>query len=149
VHGTLKNNRRLARIGSLVDRRQFLRFLVTGLTATVANLGAVWLVRTRVDYQSALLIGVTIGFCISFLLSKFFAFQSRSWMAARHEFSRFMIVYAFGILCYFAIAFVFGHGLLLFVLPRRYAELGGAFLGAGSMTFTSYFGHRFFTYGAH
>ncbi|GGH17356.1 hypothetical protein GCM10007036_18720 [Alsobacter metallidurans] len=130
----------------LINFNEFLRFVVTGVTATVGNLAAVFLSRDHAPFGVSLLCGLAAGFSISFLLTKIFAFRSHAWDRAPGELGRFLLVYALGSAVYWVVAFVLGRYALTPYLPLHMAELAGAFVGAGLMTFTSYFGHRFFTY---
>lgn len=130
-----------------VDGGEFARFIVTGVVATGGNVGAMWLARHFVDYSLALLAGIGAGMTLSFLLTKLFAFRSRSWSAARGEMARFFVVYGFGVTLYWGVSMLAGQAILPHLLPRQQAELLGVLIGAGVMTLTSYFGHRFYTYG--
>ena len=141
-----RSNRFLARSRDVVDVREFARFVLTGVLATCANLLAVWLARHVVAYQFALIAGVAAGASVSFPMSKRFAFRSADWKRSHREFGRFALVYAGGVVVYWTVAMLFGRLILPAVMARPAAELVGAFFGAGLMTFTSYFGHRFYTY---
>jgi putative flippase GtrA len=131
---------------SAVDIGELARFILTGVIATLGNVSAVWIARLFVPFEFALPAGIVAGLAISFTLSKFFAFGSRSWAGAGGEAWRFLIVHAVGCAVYMTTAvsigrFLLGHGLII-----KAAETCGILFGAGTMTFTSYFGHRFFTY---
>ena len=129
-----------------VDIREFARFFVVGVTATVANIAAVWFARFFVSLEIALLAGIGAGATISFILSKLFAFASRSWERAGGEAARFLIVYAVGCALYWGVALLCGRFVLVHFVARQTAEMGGVLVGAGTMMLTSYFGHRFITY---
>ena len=129
-----------------VDPWEFARFIGTGITATLGNLGAVWISGHYVTYGFSLAVGILAGFILSFSLSKLVAFKSPSWRHAPGEMVRFLIVFATGALIYWIVGFIVGHYVLPTYLDRQKAELGGAVIGASIMTLTSYFGHRFFTY---
>ena len=131
---------------SAMDVREFARFFIGGVAGAAANLFGVWLVRRLAAYQIALVVGLAVGFVVSFLMSKLFAFRSRAIAGTGTEVTRFMLVYAAGMACYFAISLMVGHGLLLRLLPRETAEMAGAVCGSAAMMLTSYFGHRFWTY---
>lgn len=133
---------------ALMEPREFARFVLTGVIATVANLGTVWVLRQSSGYAAALLCGIGAGFAVSFLLTKLFAFRPGTGFGAASggELARFLLVYGVGVGVNMAAALVAGRMVLPHVLPLREAQMAGAFIGAGTMTFTSYFGHRFFTY---
>ena len=130
----------------LFDPREFARFFATGLLATLGNVSAVWLAASFMRYRWALLLGVSAGFVISFFLGKFFAFKSHDLDRTGLEAMRFTVVYSFGAALYWCVAMLFG----LYILPRfiaaQYTLPAGALFGASTMLFTSYFGHRLFTY---
>lgn len=129
-----------------VDIREFARFLLVGVIATIGNLAAVYLARAFVSFECALLAGIAAGITLSFLLSKLFAFASHSWKRTGGEFVRFLIVYSVGCALYWGVAVALGRFFLAGSLSPRTAELGGAVVGAGTMALTSYLGHRFITY---
>jgi len=131
---------------ALVDPHEFARFLITGIVATIGNLGVVWLLRGSAPYPVALGCGIATGFVLSFALTRLFAFRPAEPDGTGETLARFLLVYAGGVAVNMVVAMVAGHGVLPHWLDLRSAEMIGAFLGAGSMTVTSYFGHRFFTY---
>jgi putative flippase GtrA len=131
---------------TVVDTREFARFILTGVTATVGNIATVWAARFIVSFEVALLAGIFAGIALSFTLSKLFAFGSHSWERARGEAARFLIVYAMSCTVYWVLAVVCGRFVLVRGVAPETAEIGGILIGAGTMTITSYFGHRFFTY---
>jgi putative flippase GtrA len=148
-HQPLVRTRRQAlldRVDGSIDMWEFVRFFVTGVTATVGNLSTVWLVRPWLSYQISILVGIAVGFTISFLLTKLFAFRSPSWKRAGGELARFILVYGVGVAINWTTSMVLGAWLLHYFLPPRFAELAGALVGSSTMMFTSYFGHRHFTY---
>jgi len=131
---------------ALVDPREFARFLITGIVATIGNLGVVWLLRESLPYPVALGCGIATGFVVSFVLTRLFAFRPAQRDGPGETLARFLVVYVAGVAVNMTVAMVAGHGVLPHWLDLRDAEMAGAFLGAGFMTVTSYLGHRFFTY---
>ena len=129
-----------------IDVREFARFVLSGVTATIGNTVAVWLARRFLSFEIALLAGIATAIAISFALSKFFAFRSRSWNRAVGEAARFLIVYATGCAMYWVVAVFIRTFLLARDVAVEVAEPGGVLVGAGTMMLTSYCGHRFFTY---
>jgi putative flippase GtrA len=131
---------------ALVDANEFVRFVVTGVVATLGNITAVFLMRFFVPFKVALLAGIVAGVTLSFTLSKLFAFASRSWDRAGTEAARFLTVYAVSCVVYWALAVVCEQFFLARSPFPEIADLGGVVVGAGAMTVVSYLGHRFFTY---
>jgi putative flippase GtrA len=129
-----------------IDVREFARFVLGGVTAAIGNMVAVWLARGFLPFEIALLAGIATAIAISFALSKFFAFRSRSWNRAVGEAARFLIVYATGCAMYWMLAVFIRMFLLAHGVAVEAAEPRGILVGAGTMMLTSYCGHRFFTY---
>jgi putative flippase GtrA len=129
-----------------IDVREFARFVLSGVTATIGNMVAVWLARRFLSFEIALLAGIATAIAISFALSKFFAFRSRSWNRAIGEAARFLIVYATGCAVEVVVRGVIVRFLLVNGGSVEASEPGGILVGAGTMMLTSYCGHRFFTY---
>jgi putative flippase GtrA/SAM-dependent methyltransferase len=131
---------------AVIDVREFARFVLSGLTATIGNVTAVWLTRRFLSFEIALLAGIATATIISFSLSKLFAFRSRSWNHAVGEAARFLTVYTTGSAIYWMIAVFIRTFLLARGVAIEVAEPGSILVGAGTMMLTSYCGHRFFTY---
>lgn len=129
-----------------VDPRELGRFVVSGLTATLGNVAAVWLAGRLVAFEIALFAGLATGLTISFLMSKLFAFGSRSWDRAGGEGVRFLLVYCVGAAIYWMVAVAVGRLTHAYGLASRVAEPLGVLAGAGVMMVATYLGHRFFTY---
>jgi putative flippase GtrA/SAM-dependent methyltransferase len=132
-----------------IDIREFLRFALTGVVATVGNVVAVWMARQAMPFEAALLVGIAAGLTISFLMSKLFAFGSPSWDRAGGEFARFLIVYGASCGIYWVVAVVARWAAARSGATTDLADMGGLLTGAATMALTSYLGHRFFTYGTH
>jgi putative flippase GtrA len=128
-----------------VDYRELFRFLASGALATLGNLGAVWVTRSLFPFSVALICGICVGMTISFVMSKFFAFRSRSLSRTRAEAGRFAVVYGFGLLLYWCTAVIVRTILSTQVRPAV-ADVGGVLVGAALMVVTGYFGHRFLTF---
>jgi putative flippase GtrA len=130
----------------LVDVREFTRFFLTGVIATLGNVATVAGLRGVLIYPRALLAGLIAGLAISFLVGKLFAFRSMSLRGTWHELARFIIVYAFGAVIFWFVGMIVGLELAPKFMPRQWAEVVGVLAGASVMVVTSYVGHRWFTY---
>lgn len=125
---------------------EFVRFILTGVTATIGNMSVVYGLGYLIEYRLALIAGLIVGFVISFAMGKLFAFKSSSVSSTPREFGRFILVYTIGATLYwFAASFVGLHVATRFFSPRL-AEIVGVLTGASLMVITSYFGHRWFTF---
>ena len=54
-----------------IDVREFARFVLSGVTATIGNMVAVWLARRFLPFEIALLAGIATAIAVSFALSSF------------------------------------------------------------------------------
>ena len=129
-----------------IDPAELVRFILSGVISTLANIAAVRLVRFAVSYEVALLAGIVAGLLVSFALTKLFAFGSRSWSRAPGEAARFVVVFLAGCVLYWAAAVTVSRLGLAYGLSSLVAETGGILAGGGVMMVSSYLGHRFFTY---
>ena len=131
------------------DVGEFARFVASGLAAACGNFAVVWLVRLCQPFAIALLAGIAAGLIISFVLTKWFAFGSRSFDQTRGEATRFLIVYAIGCVAYWVVAMVTRSLVHRYGWSIGLAEAGSVLFAAAAMMFTNYFGHRLFTYKTH
>ena len=129
-----------------IDIGEFIRFLITGGVATLGNMGTVWVTHHFASFKWSLAAGLLCGSAISFLMSKVFAFRSRTWNDAHGEAVRFALVYGGGVIIYWFVSTNIHPLLLVAHFPLQVADLGAVFCGGVVMALTSYFGHRFFTY---
>lgn len=132
---------------SAADVRKFGRFILTGIIAACGNVSAVWLVHLHKSFEISLLAGMVAGLTISFVLSKRFVFGSSFSRRVGGEALRFVLVYATSSALYSLVA-LSSKSILLnsFHLSTGVAEFAAILAGAATMLFTSYIGHRFFTY---
>jgi putative flippase GtrA len=135
-------------VGPAVNFWEFTRFLLGGGVATLGNLCVVLALRSAVSYGIAVTCGICAGATISFLMSKFFAFRSRSLSGTGREAIRFLVIYGVGLVLYWGTAVV-TRTMLLPRAPPIVADTSGVLVGAALMAITGYFGHRFFTYPRH
>jgi putative flippase GtrA len=136
-------------ISKTVDVWEFSRFVVSGLLATLGNFAAVFLARRFLPFDVALFAGILAGVTISFAMSKLFAFKSASWRGAGGEVTRFLLVYAMGCALYWLMAVAARALISSRGFGETIAEPAAVVVGAGAMMFTTYFGHRFYTYKSH
>jgi putative flippase GtrA len=128
------------------DIGEFVRFLISGGAATLGNLATVWVARHFLSFEWSLVAGVVSASTLSFLMSKVFAFRSRTWANARGEAARFVLVYGAGLVLYWLVSVNLRPVLVAAHFQQQLADMAAVLGGAAVMTITSYFGHRLFTY---
>jgi putative flippase GtrA len=131
---------------AVVDVLELCRFIMVGAIAALGNIASVYLALYLVPLKVALLVGIVSGLVISFVLSRLFAFGSRSWQRVGGEAIRFLSVYALGGAAYWGAALVSWRFAIAHGMAPKMAEIAGVLVGAGIMMVMSYLGHRFFTY---
>jgi putative flippase GtrA len=125
---------------------EFARFVLSGIISAACNLAVLWAVRHVASYAVALFAGVIAGMSSSFVLTKIFAFRSRSWDLASREGVRFIVVYAAGLVAYWTVALMLVRYAAPPTMPRAVAELLSAVVASLAMMVVTYLGHRHFTY---
>ncbi len=128
-----------------MERAQFARFLITGGVAAAVNLVSRFLLNFVMSFASAVAVAYLFGMVIAYALGRLFVFE-RSGRPVADEFWRFMIVNAFAA----AQVWIISVGLAEYVFPAsgfRWHPLDVAHLiGVSVPAFTSYLGHRHFSF---
>lgn len=127
--------------------KEFSSFLVVGGLAAVVN----WFSRIAisaqgVSFEIAIVIAYLLGMITAYLLSRMFVFE-KSGRSLSSEIWRFMLVNLFALV----VVWIVSVGLESWLLPAigwtlRPAEVAHG-VGVLSPAFTSYLGHRYFTFG--
>lgn len=130
----------------LQRHRKFILYVISGSTATVANLLAVFITRQFTDYSTAAFTGAIVGTVTSYILSKTIVFGATEKMLDHAEIIRFLFVHA--VVCFQ----VWGVSVSLeaWVIPTALSsgmrEAIASLIGAGSVVFTGFFLHRYVTF---
>lgn len=124
---------------------QFFRFLLTGGFAALVNLVSRYFLNFVMPFWAAVIVGYLCGMVPAYLLGRIFVFE-RSGRSVYDEFWRFTVVNVFAALQVWLISV----GLANYGFPSiglRWHPLELAhFLGVCVPAFTSYFGHRHFSF---
>lgn len=132
------------RLGRL-RRNAFLRFIVTGGLAAAVNVLSRLALSQLFSFQVAVVLAYLVGMTTAYGLARAFVFQ-RSGHSVRREYARFALVNLV------ALAQVWGVsvGLVSWLFPALgftfHGELVAHVIGVASPVFTSYYGHKFFTF---
>lgn len=125
-------------------RRQVVRFLVSGVGATLVDLGTylalVHLVFGGDGHDTAKTLSFVVGTCVAFLLNKFWTFESKGWEAGQA--ARFVALY----LASMGLNVTVNHTLLDRLGEAGWAT-GVAFVGAtGCSMVTNFIGQRWWVF---
>jgi len=126
-------------------RNAFLRFVLTGGIAAAVNVLSRLALSQVLSFQVSVVLAYLVGMTTAYVLARAFVFQ-RSGHSVRREYARFAVVNVV------ALAQVWGVsvGLAYWLFPALgftfHAELVAHVIGVISPVFTSYYGHKFFTF---
>lgn len=129
-------------------QKEFLRYVVSGGTATIANLAAIWLSRWYVNYEIAVAIGAIIGTGTTYLLTKIFVFKSKSKNFDFSEIIRFLSVHAVVCIQIWLVSVLLEKLLEPYLSTDNIRESIASLIGVGSVVFTGFFLHRYVTFRA-
>lgn len=126
-------------------RNAFLRFVVTGGIAAAANIASRVALSQALSFQLAVVLAYLVGMTTAYVLARTFVFE-RSGQSVRHEYVRFALVNVIALAQVWAVSV----GLAYWLFPALgftfHAELIAHVIGVVSPVFTSYYGHKFFTF---
>ncbi len=125
--------------------KQFTLFVVTGGIAAAANFGSRILYNRWVDFSTAVILAYITGMIVAFLLAKAFVFKE-STQSTNMSVMYFIIVNMFAVLQTWLISM----GLALYLLPalgiKMYVHELAHAAGVVAPVFTSYLGHKHFSF---
>jgi putative flippase GtrA len=126
--------------------RQFMVFLLTGGIAALFNIFSRILYNQWTSYSTAVILAYLTGFITAYILMKLFVFKKSRHSTTKSVFY-FTLVNGFALLQTWAISM----GLLYYLLPLLnitwHAAEVAHFIGVIAPVFTSYLGHKYFSFG--
>ena len=129
------------------ERRRFALFVVAGGVAALVNIGSRILLNLAMRYEIAIVVAYLCGMTTAYLLNKLFVFE-RSGRAVADEYVRFTLVNLFAV----AQVWIVSVGLARLVFPAVgfawHAETVAHVIGVIVPVFTSYLGHKHFSFAA-
>jgi len=129
------------------ERRRFILFLGAGGAAAVVNILSRIALNWVMPYEVAIVVAYLIGMTTAYLLNKYFVFAA-SGRGAASEYLRFTLVNLAAV----AQVWVVSVGLARFVFPAAgfawHAETVAHVIGVAVPVFTSYLGHKHFSFAA-
>ena len=127
------------------ERQRFVLFLLAGGAAALINILARIAFNWIMSYEVAIIVAYLCGMTAAYLLNRHFVFEA-SGRSMRSEYSRFALVNLLAV----AQVWVVSVGLARFVFPAIgygwHAETVAHVIGVIVPVFTSYLGHRHFSF---
>ncbi len=125
--------------------KQFMLFLLTGGTAALVNFGSRILYNQWLDFALAIILAYLTGMITAFVLARAFVFQGSS-QTLHQSALRFVLVNLVAVLQTWLISMGLAHyGLPALGVERFVPELAHA-VGVVVPVFTSYFGHKHWSF---
>lgn len=125
----------------------FLRFLLLGGIATLVNLLARFFLNKFVVFEFAIVISYFIGMIIAFVLFRYFAFPENGKKRSKTEEAvKFTVVNLWGMLQTLIVSVVLVEHVLPFLNIALYQKEIAHLSALSLLTFTSYIGHKKFTF---
>jgi len=128
------------------ELRRLIRFVFAGGTAAIVNILSRIVINWLVPYEVAIVLAYLCGMTIAYLLNKHFVFLSDDHRIAS-EYMRFALVNLGAVIQVWCISV----GLARWLFPAIgfvwHAETVAHVIGVASPVYTSYLGHKFFSFG--
>ncbi|NWH07420.1 MAG: GtrA family protein [Alphaproteobacteria bacterium] len=129
-------------------RSQFLAFLLVGGFAAAANWGSRFFFSLFLPLTASIACAYLFGMTVAYALNRLFVFE-RSGRSAADEYGRFALVNVVALAQVWLVTLVLGQYALPFLGVSAGLSVAIAHaIGVASPVFTSYFGHRHFTFAA-
>ncbi len=125
--------------------RQFLTFLLTGGFAAAVNFGSRILYSRWLDFSSAVILAYITGMVTAFVLAKIFVFRASQQPLHRSALF-FVLVNLLAVAQTWAVSMVLVHIVLPMMGVTFYAEAIAHAVGVVVPVFTSYWGHKHFSF---
>jgi len=129
------------------ERKRFLVFLLTGGFAAGVNVLARVLLSTFLSFQVAVVVAYLSAMLTAYALSRWFVFEA-SGRSVGEELTKFALVNLVAILQVWIVTMALNYHALPAIGWTFHPELTAHIIGVASPVFTSYFGHKYFSFRA-
>jgi len=130
-----------ARMIDAFASKQFVGFLLTGGTAAAVNFGSRILLNRWMDYSAAIIVAYLIGMATAFVLARLFVFK-QSTQALHRSAGFFVLINVFAIFQTWLVSIILARHLLPALGVNRFAPEIAHAIGVMVPVFSSYLGHK-------
>ena len=123
----------------------FIRFLFTGGAAALVNIGSRVLLSYVMAFEVAVVIAYLIGMTVAYVMARLFVFE-KSGQSVQSEYLRFAMVNVVALVQVWLVSIGLANWLFPAIGFTFYPELIAHTIGVLSPAFTSYYGHKLFTF---
>ena len=130
----------------LNKRKEFPLFILAGSIAAIANVLTRYILNIFLNFEISVLIAYIIGMITSFLLQRKYVFKSTK-KSYKKSFAAFSLVNLFALLQVWIFSLLIKFWLINFISSVQLVEFIAHCFGVGIPAFTSYYGHKYITFG--
>ena len=146
----MKNMLFLRKIGSRIKKSSFKKefplFILAGSTAALINVISRIILTIFLNFEISIFISYLIGMVTAFLLQRKYVFKSTK-KSYKRSFAAFSLVNVFALIQVWSVSLLIKFWLINFIVSVPLVELIAHCFGVGIPAFTSYFGHKYITFG--
>jgi putative flippase GtrA len=128
------------------EMRRFALFLAASSIAALVNILSRIAINTVVSYEVAIVLAYLAGMTTAYVLNKFFVFLSADRQISA-EYARFALVNLIAIVQVWCVSIALARWLFPVIGFTWHAETVAHIIGVASPAYTSYLGHRYFSFG--
>lgn len=125
--------------------KEFIKFFICSGLSAVVNLTARIVFSLKLNYAIAVVMAYGCGMTTAFILNKIFVFNKKQGNTSK-QFFTFFIVNMFGLCQTLLISLLLRNIIFLKLNYTFYGDEVAHFIGLGTTAFTSYIGHKYFTF---
>jgi putative flippase GtrA len=125
---------------------RFLIFLIVGGVSALINVAARLLLSQVMSFEAAIILAYVVAMLMAYILSRLFVFET-SGRSVGDELSRFAIVNVVAIVQVWLVTLALNYHVLPWIGWPYNHELTAHLIGVASPVFTSYLGHKYFSFG--
>lgn len=126
--------------------QQFMRFMMAGGIAAIANFGSRFVFNAFVDYAVAIFLAYIVGMTTAFILMRQHVFNVHQDKPLIPQISKFIGINLLALAQTLIISLVFAHWILPALGVTQYVQTIAHFIGICVPIVSSYFGHKLFTF---
>ena len=127
-------------------RKEFSLFILAGSIAALTNIICRILLTIFLNFEISVFISYLIGMVTAFLLQRKYVFKSTK-KSYKKSLAAFSLVNLFALVQVWIVSLLIKFWLVNFIASVPLVELIAHCLGVGIPTFTSYFGHKYISFG--
>lgn len=126
--------------------KRFLAFLLVGGFSALINVAARLMLSEIMSFEAAIIVAYIVAMLTAYVLSRLFVFEA-SGRSVGEELAKFAIVNLVAILQVWLVTVTLNYHVLPFLGWPFDHELTAHLIGVASPVFTSYLGHKYFSFG--